>query len=134
MKINIQNSKAQAELDALQAKCNARTLSAADLMESAEWAEKLMTDTGIPKKFWPGTKVTVFPWRVPNSYNYRAEGTKAIIQRGTTGWFLVSRFRAPVSSVSYGSDSMPDHISIPETPELLSAILRARNMGTHKTA
>jgi hypothetical protein len=133
MKTNVSNKeKIAAALEAVQEKCSARLLSAEDITKSAEGAEKKLDLVGVPKAMRPGTRVVIDRYRVPNSYNYRADATKAVLTRGASGWFLSEVWRAPCGNVSLGNNFAPDHISIPESPELLAAILRKHHAATHK--
>ena len=135
MKINIANTeKLKKALHAVQKNARTRTLTVKELEHAVIDAERTMAAAGIPLQYRKGALVTIDMHRVPNSYRGRAYATLATAQRGTRGnWFITRISREPIGSVSFGCNTMPPHVSIPETPNLLRAVLRSRGVSIHHT-
>ena len=89
MKINIQNKAAiEKALNDVQHRCTVELVSHSDLEYLAERAEKHF-DGILNKKDQSGARVYERPEGPANAYKYTAHYTKAVIQKGSTGWFLV---------------------------------------------
>jgi hypothetical protein len=94
MKINVKNeTKLQAELDKLQAKCNARTKSADDIQAIATQAEERLESMGFPKNARVGATCLSYEAGLPQSYKYQAETTLIGLERGVSGWFVIRLVR-----------------------------------------
>lgn len=95
IKITAANTaKIAAALDATQGRAVQRILVLDDVIDAIENAEKHLTGLGIPKKYWTGCVVLAEErFRLPNSYNYRADSTVARVERRAGGWYLVGVVR-----------------------------------------
>ena len=88
MKINITNiEKLQAELDKVQKKCTARTVTAQEIVDT-------LNSIAVPKCHLHGTKVR---WngaeKFPHAYNYTPESTHWWAENINGKWYIVDIFR-----------------------------------------
>jgi hypothetical protein len=95
----------QAILDEGQGKATARILLPHDITALAAYGERRLEELGLAKSYRSGATAHYSPPRVPNSYNYRADGTYATITRGSTGWYLTEVRRGDTGSQSYGGSA-----------------------------
>jgi hypothetical protein len=103
MKINISNTeKIRAAITKAEGGATTRLLEPEWLKKAATKAEEQLFLLRIPEKEWLGCKIRSNPEKIPNSYNYRAEGTNATLERFSTGWFLISVGRYQTVKFSYG--------------------------------
>jgi hypothetical protein len=104
MKININNIDAITEsIEKVEGKASARKLWPTDVCWAAGEAEAKLEHICLPKKYRVGCKVVLAPQKVCNKYKYIAQGTFAVLERFSSGWFLVSVTRANTGSASNGS-------------------------------
>ena len=104
MKINILNTDKLIEaLDTVQKGCTARTAEIHMIISAVEAGIKKLTELGIPKQHQTDSMVILHPPTVPNSYKYPAEGTRAVIKRFPSGWFVTSIARVYTGSNPGGS-------------------------------
>ena len=115
-------------IEAAQQYARVRLLSAETLIHSAEEAEKHLGDLGIPKRLRKEATAERLPARVPNSYRGRAEGTAALIERGTQHWYLTAVWRAECGHQSYGGYPRVT-VSVRYHADLLDAICRAHGVN-----
>jgi len=94
--------KVQAFLDEGQGRATARTLSPHDIETLAAYGEKRLEELGLAKSYRAGATAHYHPPRVANSYNYAAEGTYAVVTRGSSEWYLTDVRRVQTGSQSYG--------------------------------
>lgn len=133
-RINITHTaKIIAALDAAQGRATARTISPEDLVAHAAEAEKQMETAGVPKALRRGATLRILPARVANSYKYAAEGTRATLERGSTGWFLTSASRGHCGHCSYGGYGRAQ-LEMVETPELTAALYRGAGITARRMA
>lgn len=105
MKINLKDIDAvTAAIVRAEGRATARTVNYATATNLATWAEKELKSI-LPQSMWSGTVAHYLPPRMPNSYNYRAEGTFLSITRGSNSWFLTSVSRGNCGSCSYGGSA-----------------------------
>lgn len=111
MKININNAdKLEAAIKKAEGKATQRLFDTRRIDNAIRDAEKKLNEIGIAKKYQNGCEIRFKPAKVPNSYKYRAEGTFVIIERFSSGWFLVDCYRAPTGTASYGSNEAAELI------------------------
>lgn len=100
MKINVTNTaKLQAELDRVQHRCSARTLTPEEIVYQCQRVEKWLARRMF-KKDWKGFACQIDPngQSFPSSYKGAPESTIIKIERGASGWFLVGLHRGFASS------------------------------------
>ncbi len=103
MKINTNNEdKITEAIEESQGMAVARYMDYNDVEKAVKGAEESLENEDIPKKYWKGCRIFLNPGHVPNGYRWKAEGTFIIIERFTSGWFLVKCAREPVQHCSYG--------------------------------
>ena len=97
MKINVKNEKKlQEKINEVERGCKARLLSISEITDAVERAEiKLLEELEVPKKYWIGTKILIFPPGTARNYYGTAHGTYCEIERYKTGWFVVKIERIP---------------------------------------
>lgn len=124
MKININDKeKVQAAIRDMEKKARVRLFDVDRIGPAIEATEKRLEGLGVAKKYWIGCRIHFQPERVPNKYATKgaAYGTYAIVERFSSGWFLVGVSRDRCESASYGcpefemlmlSDTAKTHIPI----------------------
>jgi hypothetical protein len=115
MKINLRHTeKITAAIEKSQRKAVMRLLDVGDLASSADNAEQLMDELGIPLAERKGCRVLVSGGFVRPSYKWVANATWATIARGGKDWFLVEvdRRNAERTSSSLAGD---DYVLLPVT-------------------
>lgn len=84
-------------------KATARTITAEEVRRASEWAEEELESLGLPKKTRIGAKYELSPENVPNSYKFAPDSTVVRMERGSSGWFVISIFRARGKCTPFGS-------------------------------
>ena len=108
MKINTNNESAVVTaISEVEGKAKARLLYFSDITSAVKSAEKKLESLSIPKNARSGCRVHIYPERVPNKYFGIPEGTFAALERGSRDWFLVTVWRGPSGSCSYGGGRSP---------------------------
>ena len=105
LKINVNNKKKIEEAIAhAEDGVHARTFNS-DVDVMVQRGEFQLRTLGIPKKYWLGCDIEYCPPMVANKYKWTAEGTRVVLRRYPSGWFLTWVYRKPVGSCSFGSNS-----------------------------
>lgn len=122
-------ARVNAAIAEVEGKAIARTLDANDLHDAAYGAAERRL-AGLPKRLWVGTTVLFDPHRVPNSYNYTADSTKAVLIRRTSDWALLTVTRDRARTESYGTDG-DIKITLPadiDRDDLLASLLNSARL------
>ena len=84
-------SKIQSAIDAVQKLARIRTIDAADVFEAVEVAEKKLGRL-LYKKDWTDLRIVCDPsaQKFANAYDGIPESTRFYIERGATGWVLLT--------------------------------------------
>jgi len=117
LRIQEQNrEKFDAALKEVNGRGRTRRLNAEDVFEAAEIAEGYLEDAGRRRI---GATAIYQPWRVPNSYDYVAHGSRLVMHRSRAGWVLDEVLWCPVPSSRGGV--LPRHgglrLTLPPEPQ-----------------
>lgn len=94
MKINVKDEKkVQEALNKVQSRTSVREFSAADVADEARRAEKELSRLQLSKRERQHARWRAGHENMPAAYGYRARGTIVVLERGATGWFLISASR-----------------------------------------
>jgi len=101
MKISTTSTeKIQAALERVQKGCTARCYTTGYIAQLAERAEKEIEKTGLAKCLYHGATYTDGHEKFPAAYGHVPTGSVAVLQRGSSGWFLVKLTRGYCGAVS----------------------------------
>lgn len=103
MKINVTNSqKIESALEAVNGRAVAHTLRhRCQILDITRRAEKDLSQRGLPKKLWGGTRITFRPAGPGKAYARKGKfvvSTHVTIERGASAWFLVDCKRVEIWS------------------------------------
>jgi hypothetical protein len=96
MRINLKNDgKIRDVLASVNGTASAHTFtSASDIAPGLAMAESELKSLGLRKPSWTNAQITIHsPGPTASAYRYDAIGTRVILERGASGWFMVDASR-----------------------------------------
>lgn len=92
-KINTENTeKLQSALNSVQERCQERRMEADDVAAIIRRVESALSGI-LPKKGWRGIRIEAqngFGSRIPGAYRGTPTSTQVWLERGPSGWFMIS--------------------------------------------